>query len=147
MNWNSKSAIKFEKKQYAKQKSAKNKPKKQANFNQNKPKNKQPASLKKNCKSTKKQAQIRGKTQGTQHCASLKGCVAQSCCRHASYCDVTALTVLIRALVFVGLLLNSGIEYVWNISRFVKWIPFWKETRMMVKRFLVEVSSCPHHFD
>jgi len=30
------------------QKSAKHKPKKQANFNQNKPKNKQPASLQKN---------------------------------------------------------------------------------------------------
>ena len=33
VDWNSKSAIKFEKKQSAKQKSVKNKPKKQANFN------------------------------------------------------------------------------------------------------------------
>jgi len=41
-------AIKFEKKQSALQKSAKNKPKKQENFNQNKSKNKQSASLKKN---------------------------------------------------------------------------------------------------
>jgi len=45
VNWNSTSAIKFEKNQSAKQKSAKNKPKKQANFNQNKPENKQPGSL------------------------------------------------------------------------------------------------------
>jgi len=44
------------------EKSAKNKPKKQANFNQNEPKKKQPASQKNNPKSTKKQAQIRGKT-------------------------------------------------------------------------------------
>jgi len=43
------------------QKPAKNKPKKQANFNQNKPKNKQPASLQNKRKSTKKLAQIRGK--------------------------------------------------------------------------------------
>ena len=42
------------------QKSAKHKPKKQANFNQNKPKNKQLASLQETRKSTKKQAQIRG---------------------------------------------------------------------------------------
>ena len=55
-------AIKFEEKAIRKQKSAKNKPKKQANFSLNKPKNKQPASLKKNCKSTKEQVQIRGKT-------------------------------------------------------------------------------------
>ena len=51
-------AIKFEKKQSAIQKSAKNK----ANFNQNKPKNKQPASLQKNPQIHKKQAQIRAKT-------------------------------------------------------------------------------------
>ena len=54
INWNSKSAIKFEKKQSAKEKSAKNKPKKQANFNSNKPKNKQPAIPPKYRKSTKK---------------------------------------------------------------------------------------------
>jgi len=50
------------KKQSAIQKSAKNKPKKEANFNQNKPKNKQPASLQKNLQIHKKQAQIHGKT-------------------------------------------------------------------------------------
>jgi len=52
------SAIKFLKKQTAKQKSSQNKPKKQANFNLNK----QSASPKKKRKSTKKQAKIRGKT-------------------------------------------------------------------------------------
>jgi len=41
-------AIKFETKQSAKQKSAKNKPKKRAKFSENKPKNKQPASLQEN---------------------------------------------------------------------------------------------------
>ena len=38
VNWKSKLAMKFDIKQYAIQKSAKNKPKKQENFNQNKPK-------------------------------------------------------------------------------------------------------------
>jgi len=33
INWNSKNAIKYEKKQSTKEKSMKNKPKKQANFN------------------------------------------------------------------------------------------------------------------
>jgi len=47
-------AIKFEKKQCAIQKSAKNKPKKQANCNLNKPKNKQPASLQKKQQTHKK---------------------------------------------------------------------------------------------
>jgi len=42
------------KKQSAIQKSAKNKPKEQANFNQHKPKNKQPASLQKNAQIHKK---------------------------------------------------------------------------------------------
>jgi len=56
--------MQFEKKQSAKQKSAKHKPKKQANFNQNKPKNKQPASLKKTRKSTKNKPQFAGKPQG-----------------------------------------------------------------------------------
>jgi len=45
INFNRKTDIKFEKEQSTKQKSAKSKPKKQANFNQNKPKNKEPASL------------------------------------------------------------------------------------------------------
>jgi len=52
------SAIKFEKKQSAKQKCAKNKPKKQANFIYNKPKNKQPASLQKNPQLRKKTSPI-----------------------------------------------------------------------------------------
>jgi len=58
VNWKSKSAVKFEKKQSTKQKSGKNKPKKQANFIYNKPKNKQPASLHKNPQLHKKTSPI-----------------------------------------------------------------------------------------
>jgi len=75
VNSNNKSVIKFEKKQPAKQKSAKNKPKKQANFNSNKPKNKQPASLQKNPQLHKKnKLKFAGKPQGWQHCGQSNNC-------------------------------------------------------------------------
>jgi len=60
------------KKQSALENSAKNKPKKQANFNQNKPKNKQPASIQKKRKSTKNKPKFAGKPQGWQHCVARK---------------------------------------------------------------------------
>jgi len=64
-------AIKFETKQSAKQKSAKNKPKKRAKFSENKPKNKQPASLQENQQIHKKnKPKLAGKPQGGQHCCA-----------------------------------------------------------------------------